>query len=172
MISKDEYIIPFEGLKPGVYIYEYHVEDAFFEEFEYSIISGGDINVVFTLEKKETMMLGQFSMSGTIQLPCDRCMDLMDIPISVSDKVVFKFSDEENEDENLIHIASSAFSIDISPIIYELLTVALPSRAVHDEDECNEEMLDLLDQYESYSNDEEDSEEDNDPRWNDLKKLK
>lgn len=171
MNSRDEYIIPFEGLKVGEYVYEFHVDDMFFEEFEYSIISGGNIEVVFTLEKKETMMLGHFNMSGIMKMACDRCMEPMDIPISVSHQIVFKFSDEENEDENLVHVPSSAFTIDISPMIYELLTVALPSRSVHEEKECNEEMLGLLNQYESFSEND-DSEEEVDPRWNNLKKLK
>ncbi|HLW39247.1 MAG TPA: DUF177 domain-containing protein [Brumimicrobium sp.] len=171
MNSRDEYIIPFEGLKVGEYVYEFHVDDMFFEEFEYSIISGGNIEVVFTLEKKETMMLGHFNMSGITKMACDRCMEPMDIPVSVSHQIVFKFSDEENEDENLVHVPSSAFTIDISPMIYELLTVALPSRSVHEEKECNEEMLGLLNQYESFSEND-DFEEEVDPRWNNLKKLK
>lgn len=172
MNSRDEYIIPFEGLKVGEYIYEFHIDDKFFEEFEYSIIKGGDIETVFTLEKKETMMLGHFKMSGNTNMLCDRCMDPLAIPVSVSHQIVFKFSDEENEDENLVHIPSSAFTIDISSIIYELLTVALPSRFVHeDEEHCNQEMLGILDEYESYE-EEENSDEEIDPRWNDLKKLK
>lgn len=172
MNSRDEYIIPFEGLKVGEYIYEFHIDDKFFEEFEYSIIKGGDIETVFTLEKKETMMLGHFKMSGNANMLCDRCMDPLAIPVSVSHQIVFKFSDEENEDENLVHIPSSAFTIDISSIIYELLTVALPSRFVHeDEEHCNQEMLGILDEYESYE-EEENSDEEIDPRWNDLKKLK
>ena len=55
------------------------------------------------------------------------------------------------------------------------MAVALPYRSVHPEDECNEEMLELLEEYSGYY--EEDTDEDNDddddidPRWEALKKL-
>ena len=53
MKSKNEFVIPFEGLKIGKYLYEYQVDTSFFEELDYSIIQGGDIKVNFNLEKKE-----------------------------------------------------------------------------------------------------------------------
>lgn len=176
MSSEDKYVIPFESLKDGKHEFDYQIESSFFEVLEYSIIEGGDVSVHFELDKKETMMVGKFEMEGTVQTACDRCMDSMDVPVEVSHQVVYQFSDDISEDENLINVPSTAFTIDISSTIYELLTVALPSRTVHEEDECNEEMLDLLDQYEGYEEDfeeeEEEDEEDIDPRWKELRKLK
>lgn len=173
MSSNKEFIIPFEGLKYAKHSFKFEITDAFFEDLTYSIIQGGDIKVDFQLNKKETMMIGDIEMSGTIQKPCDRCTDLMNIPIEVSHQIIYKFGEDESVDENLIILPVSAFTIDISSTLYELLTVALPSRTVHKEDECNEEMLDLLDHYvNSSANQEEDSdEEDIDPRWNALKNL-
>ncbi|WP_299202339.1 YceD family protein [Brumimicrobium sp.] len=173
MSSNKEFIIPFEGLKNGKHSFKFHITAAFFEELAYSIIQGGDVKVDFELNKKETMMIGEIEMSGTIQKPCDRCTDLMDIPVDITHQIIYKFGEEESEDENLIVLPPSAFTIDVASDLYELLTVALPSRTVHKEDECNEEMLDLIDQYvDSSENEEEDSdEEDIDPRWNALKNL-
>lgn len=173
MGSNKEFIIPFEGLKNGKHLFEFNITEAFFEELAYSIIQGGDIKVDFELNKKETMMIGKFEMLGTIQKACDRCTDLMNISVEVAHQVIFKFGEGESEDEDLIYLPSSAFTIDVAPVLYELLTVALPSRTVHEESECNEEMLDLLDHYADSSEDQEDSssEENIDPRWNALKKL-
>lgn len=184
MSSNSEFIIPFEGLKRGKHKFKFHITNTFFEGLTYSIIQGGDIKVDFVLEKRETMMVGQFEMEGTVQKPCDRCTELMDVSISVSHQIIYKFGDEISEDENLIVLPFSAFEIDLSSSIYELLTVALPSRTVHNEDECNEEMLDLLDQYidplgnddedddEDYEDEDDSEDDDNDPRWNQLKNLK
>jgi len=114
-------------------------------------------------------------MSGTVQKSCDRCTDIMDIPLEVSHQIIYKFGEDESEDENLIVLPVSAFTIDIASTIYELLTVALPPRTIHEEDECNEEMLDLIDKYvdssESYEDESDDDEEDTDPRWDALKNL-
>lgn len=173
MSSNKEFIIPFEGLKNGKHSFQFHITGAFFEELAYSIIQGGDIKVDFQLNKKDTMMIGDIEMSGTVQKACDRCTDLMDIPVDVSHQIIYKFGEDESEDENLIVLPVSAFTIDIASTLYEILTVALPSRTVHEEDECNEEMLDLIDKYvDSSENQEEDSdEEDTDPRWDALKNL-
>lgn len=172
MSSNSEFIIPFEGLKRGKHRFEFHITDTFFEGLTYSIIQGGDIKVDFVLDKKETMMVAQFEMEGTVQKACDRCTELMDNQVSVSHQIIYKFGEEESEDENLIVLPISAFEIDLSTSIYELLTVALPSRTIHNEDECNEEMLDLLDKYVDTSTDNDTEDNNNDPRWNKLKNLK
>ncbi|RYM34185.1 DUF177 domain-containing protein [Brumimicrobium glaciale] len=174
MASNKEFIIPFEGLKNGKHSFEFEITTAFFEELAYSIILGGDVKVDFQLNKKDTMLIGDFEMSGTIQKSCDRCTDLMDVPVEVSHQIIYKFGEEESVDENLIVLPISAFTIDLASTLYELLTVALPSRTVHEEDDCNEEMLDLIDKYvDSSEPDEDDSDEedDTDPRWDALRNL-
>ena len=175
MASKKEFIIPFEGLKNGKHSFEFEITTVFFEELAYSIIQGGDVKVSFHLNKKDTMLIGDFEMLGTVQKNCDRCTNLMDIQVEVSHQVIYKFGEEESEDENLIVLPISAFTIDIASTLYELLTVAMPSRTVHEEDECNEEMLDLIDKYvdssEPDDDDDSDEEDDTDPRWDALKDL-
>ncbi|WP_107040303.1 YceD family protein [Brumimicrobium mesophilum] len=175
MSSNKEFIIPFEGLKNGKHSFEFNITTEFFEELAYSIIQGGDVKVDFQLNKKDTMLIGDIEMSGTVQKSCDRCTDIMDIPLEVSHQIIYKFGEEESVDENLIVLPVSAFTIDIASTLYELLTVALPGRTVHEEDECNEEMLDLIDKYvdssESYEDESDDDEEDTDPRWDALKNL-
>lgn len=173
MDSNKAFIIPFEGLKNGKHSFEFNITTAFFDELEYSIIRGGDVKVGFTLNKKDTMMIGDFEMSGTIQKACDRCNELMEIPVDFSHQVIYKFGEEESGDENLIILPQSAFTIDVSDTMYELLTVSLPSRTVHEEEECNSEMLDLIDQYEDSSENDggTDTDEGIDPRWEALKKL-
>src|SRR5690554_599363 len=177
MMSSDmDYIISFEKLKVGSHLFKFEITTSFFEKLTYSIIQGGDIKVDFFLEKKETMMIGRFEMAGTVQRSCDRCNESVDVFLQVSQQVIFKFGNEISDDENLIMIPHSDFTIDVSLIIYELLTVALPARSIHEEGACNEEMLDLLDDYVGFDDDlgeSEENEDDNiDPRWLALKKLK
>lgn len=184
MNSNKEFIIPFEGLKRGKHTFEFEITDVFFEAFSYSIIQGANVKVVFLLDKKETMMIGHFELTGIVKMPCDRCTNIVEVPIEFSHELYYKFGEEDSGDENLIVLPSSAFTIDISTTVYELLSIALPSRCVHKEDECNEDMLALLEQYESYIEADDDEEEDEgkdvddvigedvDPRWNQLKKLK
>lgn len=176
-LNKD-YIIPFVGLKIGVHTFEFDITDTFFEIFEYSIIHKGKVKVELQLEKKETMLIGNYSISGTVEAECDRCNDYVDVEIEGEYRLVYKFDTDPTDDESLIIVYPEEHEIDVKENILELITVSLPSRAIHREGECNEEMISILDEYVLISVDEEDEdsseefEENIDPRWSALNKLK
>lgn len=163
--SKREFVIPFIGLKLGSHTFEFDVSDSFFEEFEYSIIHSGNVHVDLILEKKETMMIGTFSCEGVVSASCDRCNDALDVSVRGSFQLVFKLSDEETDDETLIVLPPEAYELDVAPHIYELITVSLPVRMIHEEGECNEEMVEALNQYLLNPEDEDEWDEEDD--WDD-----
>jgi len=189
--SKRDYIIPFVGLKVGFHEFEFEIRDTFFEELEYSIIQKGNAHVKLRLEKKETMLIGEFSVSGLVFTSCDRCNDPVEVPVNGSFRLIYKFGDEVSDDETLIVLPDEAYELDVRQNIYELITVSLPARLVHPKGECNEEMLELLQKYsgrseelnddenwddeeedEDWEDDEEDDDDDPiDPRWSALKNL-
>ncbi len=182
LISDREYVIPFIGLKLGTHDFQFEIRDAFFEELEYSIIQKGNAHVKLRLEKKESMLIGEFSSTGVIFASCDRCNDPVEVPISGSFRLIFKFGGEQDDDETLIVLPNDSYEINVRQYIYELMTVSLPSRLVHPEGECNEEMIGLLEKYtihsDVYSDDrdtanEHDVDDDGpaDPRWSALKNL-
>ncbi len=192
MKSKRDYIIPFAGLKVGFHEFEFEIRDSFFDELEYSIIQKGNALVKLRLEKKETMLIGEFSVSGMVFTSCDRCNDPVEVPVNGSFRLIYKFGDEVSDDETLIVLPDDSYELEVRQNIYELITVSLPSRLVHPKGECNEEMLELLQKYSGRSEDlseeddeddwdEEDEDEDwdeedddddpIDPRWSALKNL-
>ncbi len=147
MKSKRTFVIPFVGLKAGFHEFDFEIHDAFFEEKEYSIIHSGNVNVHLVLEKKETMMIAEFQLSGNVSTSCDRCDDPIDVPVKGQFRLVYKFGLEPSEDETLIVLHPDAYELDVNENIYELITVSMPARAVHKEGLCNEEMLNLISQY-------------------------
>ena len=175
-----EYIIPFVGLKVGKHTFEYEITDSFFENFEYSIIRKGKVKVVLLFEKKETMLIGNYTIEGVVEASCDRCNDPKDVEIYGEYKLFYKFDSKESDDESLIIVYPEEYELDVTENILELISVSLPSRNVHPEGECNEELISILDEYIMVSNDsepsenedeEEEGEEYTDPRWNALKDL-
>jgi uncharacterized metal-binding protein YceD (DUF177 family) len=199
--SKREYIIPFIGLKLGFHEFEFQIQDAFFEDREYSSIHSGTANVRLILEKKETMMIGEFEIKGSVSTDCDRCNDPIEVPIKGSFKLIFTFGNEPSEDESIIVMHPDDYELELKDHLYELLIVSLPTRLIHPKGECNEEMIELLSKYtvqqepsgseddddeddwdfeddDDYEDDEdwEDEDEDDDspidPRWNKLKDIK
>ena len=193
MKSKREFIIPFVGLKVGFHDFEFEIRDTFFDELQYSIIQKGEAVVKLKLEKKETMLIGEFSVSGSVFTSCDRCNDPVEVPIKGTFRLIYKFGDEQSDDETLIVLPNDTYELDVRQNIYELMTVSLPSRLVHPKGECNEEMIELLQKYsgrneedskDDWDNEDEDDWDDEDeddwddeddepvdPRWSALKNL-
>lgn len=197
--STNEFIIHFVGLKIGTHRYEFDIDKSFFEGVENTLIDDANVHVELALSKKETMMIAEFSLSGTVTTPCDRCNDPMEVQIQGDYRIIYKFGTEVSEDENLIILHPEAFELNVSAPIYELLVISLPARSIHPEGECNEEVMDLYnkyivnanepddeDDYEDWDEDDEDEdwdedgEEDDDdpddnrpidPRWSALKNL-
>lgn len=178
-----DFIIPFIGLKIGKHAFEFDVSDAFFDHFKNSIIAQGKVHAKLMLEKKETMLIGNFSIEGEIATTCDRCNDPIRIPISGNFELIFKFSNEQSDNETLIHLSQDAYELDTASHFYELMIVSMPTRVVHEAGFCNEEVVSTFDQYiinqvdedneGDWDDDDEnwDDEDDIDPRWSDLKKL-
>ncbi|MCH2232678.1 MAG: DUF177 domain-containing protein [Crocinitomicaceae bacterium] len=179
MKKGSEYKITFTGLKDEIHHFNYKIGKPFFELLDYSDISDADLEVKLTLDKRETMMVAEFDISGTVVTTCDRCTDDMELYIATVDELIYKFGEADLDDEKIVMIHPNDISINIQHPIYEFAALQLPSKRVHPEGECNLEMLNALDQYLMVESDsasdnrsDEDDEEDVDPRWNELKKLK
>ena len=181
--SNKEYIIPFVGLSLGSHKFEFDIADAFFDGIEYSIIHKGNVRVELLLEKRETMLVGNYIINGTVETNCNRCNDPVETKVKGDYRLVYKFGTEPSDDESLIIVYPEEFEINIKDNVFELITVSLPLRSVHKKGECNEEMLEILGEYiltkekvikeESDENDSDDDDnEDIDPRWEALNKLK
>lgn len=150
----------------GVHEFEFEVHDAFFEAREYSIIQSGHVKISLLLDKKETMLIGNFKLSGSIGANCDRCNDLMNVPIKGNYQIIYKFGTEQTDDESLFIIHPDAYEIDLKDTIYELITVSLPARIIHKNDSCDPEMIDLLNNY-MLRSDVSSEFEDEEKKWND-----
>ena len=131
-------------------------------------------------EKKETMLIGNYTIEGVVETNCDRCNDPMNIEVNGEYRLIYKFDTKESNDESLIIVYPEEYEIDVKENILELITVSLPSRSTHPSGKCNEELISILDKYILVSNDsdsneiedeEKEDEEYIDPRWNALKDL-
>lgn len=172
--SLKPYAIPFTGLKLGKHLFEFDVNDAFFDEFEYSLVKKGDLKCVVELDRQETMLVLNFGITGTIGLACDRCLSSYPQQVDIAEQQIAKFSEEEIEDEDIITLTKNDHEINVAPLIYEYINVAVPFVAVCTDEGrtqyCDNDMLDKLEKLAS-GGDEPDDEQDN-PTWDALKKIK
>ncbi len=162
-----QYKIPFVGLSVGRHEYEFDLTEAFFSLFEFGEIEVSEIHVDLVLEKGANMMTLDFDVFGTAEQACDRCGDPITVDLDGEYRLIVKFGDttDRNNDEILI-LGTAEYELDLSQYLYEYAQLSLPVKRVHENrEDCNEDMINLID---DYSLDEEKS----DPRWDALKGLK
>lgn len=173
MKSLRDYSIPFTGLKLGKHQFEYVINDAFFDEFEYSLVKKANLICRVEMEKQETMLILDFHIDGTIDTNCDRCLAQYPQPVDINEQQIAKFSDEAiDEDDEIIVLTKNDHEVNIAGLIYEYINVALPFITVCiDEGNtpyCDKEMLDNLSKLSANTEQGEQA----DPRWDALKKIK
>lgn len=171
--SLKTYSIPFTGLKLGKHEFDFVVTDAFFEEFEYSLVKKADVKCHVDLERQETMLILNFHITGTIGLACDKCLADYPQQIDVEEQQIAKFSEEPiDEDEEIITLSKNDHEINIAGLIYEYINVAYPIFARCDDEGntpyCDKDMLDRLQKLSAGDEQTEQA----DPRWEALKKIK
>ena len=165
------YSIPFTGLKLGKHQFEYEITDAFFDEFEYSLVKKANLKCLVEMEKQETMLILNFDIKGHIFANCDRCLAPYPQPVDIREQQIAKFGGEDaDEDEEIIILTKNDHEIDVSGLIYEYINVALPLTTVCIDEGmtpyCDKEMLNSLSKL-SVNPDPDEI----DPRWDVLKKL-
>ncbi len=165
-----QFVVQFSGLSLGIHEYKFEVVDLFFEQYAIEDVEGGNINVDFSLEKRENMMELNFKMAGTLKTVCDRCLDPLEIDIDTNDQLLIKFGAETNSDnEELLILGPEAYQIDIAPHIYEFITIQFPLRKVHDDEDCDPAVLAKLQEAIATPEDDDDTTTN---MWDELKKLK
>jgi uncharacterized metal-binding protein YceD (DUF177 family) len=165
------YQIPFLGLKTGFHDFEFELDNAFFAAFEHSEIQSGDLKANLTLEKQSTMLVLDFQVEGVVEGVCDRCGDSVEVEVEHTDRLIVKYGDAtEITDDDILVVGPSEHILELHHYLYEYAHLGLPARVVHDdESECNQKALEIL---RDLKIDDRDEDDDVDPRWEALKKLK
>ena len=137
------FVIPFAGLKIGTHTFEFDLDKTFFDNIGVSLIDDGEVKASLIFEKKETMMIADFSVTGHVNTACDRCNDPIVLPVEGEFRIVYKSGPDLSDDDNLIVLEDDAYEIAIDLPFYELMVVSLPTRILHEQGKCNTEMMAL-----------------------------
>ena len=171
------YSIPVKGLHNGIHQFEFQIDRFFFENFEHSPIAGSDVRVKLEFDKHSDMYVLEFELAGTVRTQCDRCAADIDLPVSDTQRLVVKFSlEEEPEQADVIFINPEAQQLNVAKYIYEYICLAVPLIRVYDcekEDPrpCNQDALRYLSNGGHTAEREEEEEKEANPIWDELKKL-
>lgn len=182
MKAAQKYNINIVGLENKQYVFEFEGGDDFFAALEQTLVEKGNFKATITLDKTATMIQMKFDIVGTVELTCDRSLELFDEPFRAQRRMIFKFGNEPGELTDEIEIiAWDTASINLAPYIFDFIGLALPVKRLHpkfrtdDEDDEDEDGT-MVYQSEATPDDDDtqnhSDEEKIDPRWEALKKLK
>ena len=164
-----EFDIVFKNLHEGLYNYHYEIGPNFFEQMEDSLVESGKLKVNVDLNKQNTLLTLNFTIKGTVQTQCDRCLEALSLPVSCKGKMIVKFGEVYDEpSEEIVVLAYDTHQINVAQYIYEFIGVNLPIQRVHPNNSCDPEMIAKLDAY-KIAPPAEDAPTDS--RWDELKKL-
>jgi uncharacterized metal-binding protein YceD (DUF177 family) len=189
----DSYKIPLKTLSIGDHIYDYTLDTEYFKKIDSQEVQNGKVLAQVLVRNNGNSYELNFSLEGVVKVPCDRCLDDMELPITQSDKLIVKFGTSYAEEgENIIIVPEAEGEINIAWFLYEFVALGIPIKHIHAPGKCNRMMTGKLKKHLSKSSDDEDEDiemdmdiEDSepmidfeesdsqptDPRWDELKKI-
>ena len=164
-----EFNIPFVGLKEGKHLFQYKIDNTFFELYDYNEFEKSSINVALEFVKKSTLFELDFTASGTVNVPCDVTNEYFDLEITATLPLVVKFGQEYNdENEEILILPHEVYQFSVAQFIYEMIVLGIPNKRVHPKVLDGTMETEALEQLEIK---EEKTVETTDPRWDKLKNL-
>ncbi|MDR1763954.1 MAG: DUF177 domain-containing protein [Dysgonamonadaceae bacterium] len=181
----DKYKVDLKGMSEAKQNYDFLLDNQFFANIDGEEVQKGKVNVRLTVARINDVYKLDFKLSGTIILPCDRCLDDMDLPVESEQKLIVKLGKDYSDDsDEVVVIPESEGVINLAWFLYEFVALTIPIKHVHGPGKCNRQMSGKLKQYAPKS-DGEDSFEDEDadetdderesatdPRWDALKNFR
>ena len=164
------YSVNIVGLPEKTHSFEFAIGNAFFDKYGTEVVKEGRFEAKVLLNKKETLIEADFDIEGKAQLICDRSLEPFEHPMKINRKVIFKFGEvaEEVSDEVTI-IPRDSQTLEVGQFLYEFIVLNVPIKKIHprfqEEEEDESEEGKLIYQTEK-------NEDEIDPRWEKLKKLK
>lgn len=171
-----DFTIPFIGLKLGKHHFEYQINKAFFEHFEYDDFNDVIVKTDLGFEKKSTLLELHFKISGTVNVNCDISNEPFNQKIKGAFDLIVKFGEEYNDEhDDILIIPHGEYEVNVAQYIYELIVLSVPLKRIHPGVIDGTLQSDILKKLEELSpkdiENKEKAPEEIDPRWNTLKKL-
>ncbi|WP_343328910.1 DUF177 domain-containing protein [Polaribacter staleyi] len=167
-----EFNIPFVGLKEGIHLFEYEIDNTFFKVFNYDEFESSSVKITLNFIKKSTLFELTFTANGYVEVPCDVSNELYKQDVKAVLPLVVNFGPEFNDDnEEILILPHEAYEFNVAQYIYELIVLSVPNKRVHPkvlDGTMDSEALDKLRELEIK---EVKTVEETDPRWDKLKNL-
>lgn len=150
-MEKKEFLIPLNGLTAGKTVFRWTAGKEFFDGFGNSDIIRANVGVEAVVEKSGQYIGIDCTLEGEMTVECDRCLGELSLPVDSVALLSVKFGDSASDESGLeedrrevVYVSSGDTDFDISQIVYDYACLALPMQRVHEEGECDPEVISRL----------------------------
>ena len=164
--------IDLKGLKDEETSLDFILDEGYFEALDGADVKKGSLHVSVSIRKATGFFEFNFHTDGIVIIPCDRCLDDMELPVDTDNRLIVKLGSNYSEEDDIIVVPENEGILDIAWFIYEFVALAIPIRHVHASGKCNPAMTEALEELSADRSSDEESIQAVDPRWEKLKNLK
>ncbi len=172
MSNLEAFKIDLKKVESGLTEFKFHLDREYFEAIDAPEVREGDVSVALEIQRSADVFRLTFHSAGTINVPCDLCLDDMPLPIDTEQQLIVKFGEEDAEEGDVLIVDENEGMLDTSWLIYEQIALSIPMKHVHEPGKCNVAMTKKLEELSVSRSSDEVEEMSDDPRWNALKSLK
>ena len=142
----------------GKFEQEFVCDTQFFKNMENTDVVNSDVKVHLDLVNRNGLYDLNFTFTGLVQVPCDRCLDPIDIEVDTTYNIKVEYGDtyDDASDDLLIIPAANPY-LNVAYMLYDTILLAIPMRHVHPLGKCNRAMAAALNKH-KVRGDEDDSE--------------
>ena len=172
MGSLEQFKIDLKGLKDELTELTFELDKDYFDALDETDVQSGALHVSVSIRKASGFFELHFHSVGTVDIPCDRCLDLMEQPVETDNRLVVRLGSTPREEDDTVIVDENEGILDLSWFIYEFIALAIPIQHVHAPGKCNPAMTQVLEELSADRSGDEESDDATDPRWEALKQLR
>ncbi|MBQ7509854.1 MAG: DUF177 domain-containing protein [Prevotella sp.] len=171
MCYLEQFDIDLKALTEATTALEWQLDNQFFNALEEAQVQGGSLHVSGSIRKTVGFFELSLHTGGTVRVPCDRCLEMMDQPVEADLHLIVRLGNEYQEGDDTVTVSEDEGILHTAWFIYESIALAVPIQHVHQPGDCNDAMMRVLNEHSAARSSDADANE-TDPRWDALKKLK
>ena len=90
----DKYNVDLKGLKAAPLEMEFDLDNAFFGDIDGEEFQKGSVKAMVKVKKNRDVFDFSFELNGTVVVPCDRCLDDLEIDVDTENELRVKLGDD------------------------------------------------------------------------------
>ena len=162
--SSSQYEVRLASLSEGEHERVFTCDTTLFSDMENCDVLHCDVQVTLHIRRRGDIFSLRFVCKGSLAVPCDRCLDPLEIPVDTTYDLQVRYGLEfDDSADNILVLPERQTILDVEPVIYTTLMLCIPLQKHHAPGRCNPEMAERLRSLGADSDDDDPTQEEDGP---------